>query len=1040
MASAGDAGFSNNNGADLTSNGQRSRSNNFQIDGQANNDNSVAGPTFFVSNTDIIGEFQVITNNFSAEYGRNAGSVVNYVTKSGTNNFHGSAFWYHENSSTYSLANDEKAERFGFCAPGVDPNGPDGIPDSGDETCAAVEKPKQRENRFGLTLGGPVVTDKLWFFGSFQNWLVRGSGSPSNSGTAITPTPTGYGQLLAAFPASPGVQFINAFGPYTVPTGGPTPLNPFDLRVCDAAACAPIEFANISRNAPNRSEQRDWSGRVDWQITDKDRFFARYLFQNFVTPVGAGTVTTGAWVDVPGSAQQIGLDWSRTWTSHFINQFRYNFSRGGFGFEGGGFGFCTRASILDCPSRVNFTSSTQLDPRPGATGSITAQTFSLATNLPQGRLINNTLFQDNASWVMGRHSLKFGGEYGRQRSPNVFLPNINGAFNFQGNVGCGTFPEALGATQCAWSNFIRNTPVNAQLADGPPSFPFKEQDMAFYFQDDWRILDNLTLNLGIRWEWFEQAVNLLNDLTAARESDPATAFWDTTLDSSLTTVPAVPEDRNNWGPNVGFAWTPRIWEGLFGRDKTVIRGGYRVAYDPAYYNIFLNMATAAPTVNLGTFTGVGLPAGGNATGAGLRAAGYLGFIPTGVNPGLRNQTQVSGDFHNPMTQQWSLGVQRQITPKIAGEVRYVGNHTSGNFQTINANPALRSAFGGFLFDDFPDLVPAGVTPCTDPAAPGFAEGRIDCNRRLVRARTNTAFAIYHGLQSRLDFQNWHGFTGGATYTWSRAIDNVSEIFATGGGGNTNAISQNPFDFNVPERGISGYSFPHVFTMHWVYELPFYKSQQGIMGHILGGWQLNGIYRFQSGQPYTASQAWFSAYCDTNFGLSFIGVDACRPILSNDGAPLTSVGEFCNGFSNCFDGGGNPIAPGPTAFMSSDDPCKGDDTGCAATMIDPSSVHWILNDETAALILGSPFLGVGRNTLRGQTINNVDAGIFKNTKVSEKITVQFQANAFNLFNRQFRGVPDAFIDDGPDERFSNLFNPSVQGNDRRLFIFGLKLIF
>jgi hypothetical protein len=110
------------------------------------------------------------------------------------------------------------------------------------------------------------------------------------------------------------------------------------------------------------------------------------------------------------------------------------------------------------------------------------------------------------------------------------------------------------------------------------------------------------------------------------------------------------------------------------------------------------------------------------------------------------------------------------------------------------------------------------------------------------------------------------------------------------------------------------------------------------------------------------------------------------------------------------------------------------------MIDPSSVHWILNDETAALILGSPFLGVGRNTLRGQTINNVDAGIFKNTKVSEKITVQFQANAFNLFNRQFRGVPDAFIDDGPDERFSNLFNPSVQGNDRRLFIFGLKLIF
>src|SRR5260370_2918757 len=151
---------------------------------------------------------------------------------------------------------------------------------------------------------------------------------------------------------------------------------------------------------------------------------------------------------------------------------------------------------------------------------------------------------------------------------------------------------------------LSNTIRQITLSQGPLKFNFKEQDVAFYFQDDWRIKDNLTLNLGIRWEWDQQAINLLNNLTVARETG-TTPFWNNTLPLAQRTVAHIPEDLNNWAPNFGFAWTPRVWQGLFGHDSTVFRGGYRIAYDPSFYNMFLNVATAAPTVNTAAIVSAG---------------------------------------------------------------------------------------------------------------------------------------------------------------------------------------------------------------------------------------------------------------------------------------------------------------------------------------------------------------------------------------------------------------------------------------------------
>src|SRR5258707_1951225 len=243
VADSGSNSFSNSNGASFTSNGLRGRSNNFQIDGQSNNDNSVAGPSIFLGNQDVLDEVSVITNNFSVEYGRASGSVVNYVTKSGTNNFHGTGFEYFTGSHWDSHDNLETAS--------------DTIP-------------RYVENRFGGTIGGPIKRNKAWFFFSPYFDRIRQAGSPQSSGTALTPTPNGLTQLQAAFPGNLAVAALTAVSPYSVALGNPHSIGtPTILTVSDGVTTAPIEFAAVQRNPPGLFNDREFTGRVDVQITGK---------------------------------------------------------------------------------------------------------------------------------------------------------------------------------------------------------------------------------------------------------------------------------------------------------------------------------------------------------------------------------------------------------------------------------------------------------------------------------------------------------------------------------------------------------------------------------------------------------------------------------------------------------------------------------------------------------------------------------------------------------------------------------------------------
>ncbi len=300
------------------------------------------------------------------------------------------------------------------------------------------------------------------------------------------------------------------------------------------------------------------------------------------------------------------------------------------------------------------------------------------------------------------------------------------------------------------------------------------------------------------------------------------------------------------------------------------------------------------------------------------------------------------------------------------------------------------------------MIPSGVTPCTTPAAgvgPG-ATGRLDCNFTNVRTRTNGAWSVYHGLQNELRIRNWHNFTANFAYTWSKAMDNTSEIFSATTGGISNPAPQNPFDPNIGERAVSAQSFPHVFTTYWIYDLPWMKSQKGLLGHILGGWSWSGTYRFQSGAPLTFYSTTLNPACDSGWNNAFIGTDSCRPIVSNPGAPLFTSGRFVDATR----------VVNNTTCISTGTGLNAVGTATCPT-INPTDVHFILNSIFAdnALCSRNPFTcSVGRDTVRGQTQNNVDMSVAKGVKLTERVNMSLRFDAFNVLNRMYYGSPGVNI--------------------------------
>ena len=621
VVSVRDNSFSNTNGGQgFSVNGLRGRNNDQQIDGQNNNDNSVAGPGLFVSDAEFVQQYVLITNQFGPEYGRNAGSVVNIITKSGSNAWRGSIYGSENNSILNSMSVYNKNY-------------------DSDAAGNPLTKPSRLNDEFGgFTIGGPWVKNKMFFFGGFDQEIF--STKTIYHSDALTPTTAGLGTLAGCFPGSTSLALFNKIGPFAISAGSPFSTNPVNKTVTGCAN--PVEFGGITRVLQTPFHGFNFTNRVDYTL-GSDSFMARYIFNrgnNFNAE--SGNAAGGYPINIPALSQAILVGWTHNLSSKMVNEARVGFNRLNVDFGGNSFGSVpTAGDVGNAVPQVTFQASGILS-------------IGTATNLPQSRIVNTWQAQDNWNYVMGKHTLKAGVNYTFQRSPNVFLPALNGAFRYGPQTGAATFANS-------WGAFATNTPNRVQIAAGNPSLDFREHDTFLYAGDDWKIGKNLTLNLGITWSYYGQPANLFNSLEVPRESNPATALWATTSTAGTTagtavqgqaiplsarTFPVFPAPTNSFGPSVGFAYSPQ-WGGfLTGDGKTVIRGGYRLLYDPPFYNIYLNMSSSAPNVFTQSFTAAQsatkpLP---GITGGAVRSA-YSSFLQSGVfDPRQFSDTTMSPDF------------------------------------------------------------------------------------------------------------------------------------------------------------------------------------------------------------------------------------------------------------------------------------------------------------------------------------------------------------------------------------------------------------
>jgi hypothetical protein len=1030
VANNRDLGFSNTNGPGFAVNGIRGRNNDQQIDGQNNNDNSVAGPGLFVSDVEFVQEYQITTSNFSPEYGRNSGSVVNVITRYGTNNVHGAVYGTESNSVLNALSNTQKA-------------------------LEGLKKPARFNDEFtGGTIGGPLWKDHVFFFGGFDNEIVSQQQvytSGIDSSNNLTPTPNGIATMLTCYGNTPSLQALQTYGPYAIKGGSPAPIGaitPFHVTNCTDGLARDIELAQVTRTLPTGSKAYNFPMRLDIQSA-KNQFYGRYLY-NKATSYNADSFSTAAAGypnNVPALSQDYGFSWVRTLSSRMSNQFRASYGRLNVEFGGNSIGntIPNQSNIGDAIARVTFSTAGFL-------------AFGPATNAPQGRIVNTYQAQDNWSYFRGRHGLKAGVNFTYQRSPNIFLPNFNGAYRFSN-----------------WGRYGADTPNRIQIAQGSPSLDFREKDTFAYFGDDFKVKNNLTLNLGITWSYYGQPANLFHTLTVKNQSG-SNPLWNPALPTSVTEFPLIPAPKNSWGPGVGFAWTPGGGGFLTGHGKTVLRGGYRYVYDPPFYNIYINISSSAPIVFLQTLSTLAgaLPVGthellANPTGPNVRADLAPALVRGVFDPRTFNDTSITPNFGPQKTHEWSFGVQREIAQGAVFEARYVGNHALNLFQTINGNPRI-----GGLLAAYPNLVPAGLTPCATPTTvlgPGQTAhpelGRVDCNQGIVRRRTNSAYSDYNGLQLELrGNQMWHQLTLKSSYTYSKTTDNASEIFSTFSGGGTQAFAQSQVNYTKAEHGLSGIDFKNNWTISAYEEIPVYRSQQGILGHILGGWGVSGTYFITSGQPYTpvqsalnSSVAGQQSYYDNGMVNAFYGTvdQALRPYLGSLSAPVASVGIYAGDACSIYAfTGTEPICNAAIANSLVSLTALNPNTSTAAALqgytpavVTNKDVRFIANTPTANSVFGTPFGNVGRNTVRDAWSNIGNFQFFKTIKVKENFKVQWHMSMLNVFNHPNFFSVDPFLDDaGLSSEGTGFGEPSltsgglqngIVGTPGRKISFGIKLL-
>ena len=925
--------------------GQRPYNNNFTVEGVDNNNKAVTGNLITVPN-DAVENFSLLANQFDSEFGHSSGGQFNTTIRSGTNGFHGSLYEYFRNRNLNAVDN-------AFVLQGLTSN------------------PRFDSNRYGATFGGPIIKNKLFFFTNFERQGI--SLTATSGGQVLTPTAGG----LAAIATDPGLSATNfgvfkQFVPVAATASDCLPYSTAPASGACAAGTVPIGAVSVAN--PAFQNYTNYVQSVDYNISARDQLRGRYIY-NKVDKVDQAANLAAFYTIEPFRFHLFTLGEYHTFSPSVINEFRVGFNRYFNTLPDGNFAY---------PGLDAFPNLILLDL--GGNG----LQIGPDSQAPQFTIQNLYQGVDNLSWTKGAHTLKFGGEYRWYISPQSFTQRQRGDYNYN-------------STQLFLEDF---SPDNfGERSAGSVTYYGNQKAVYWYANDNWKVNNHLTLNLGIRYEYTTVSTSESQQTLNAISNTPSIIVPGSVNQPLLFDAPRAP--KNNWAPRVGFAFSPGS------NGTTSIRGGFGLAYDVLYDNIGIlavppqiGATHDVPDLNTptpGFLAGGGLPGGGSG-------------IQVLDNDTARAQTSnwIPPNVKDPYSINWNLGVQHSFGKDFTAEVRYVG--TRGIHLNVQNRINRRSLVSDQAFlptflqqpsqaelDGLTNTLaglkaPGSFIPEFDNA--GFGPTRTGVGSNIVADSPN-GYSIYHGLQTQLNRRFSNGLMFQAAYTYSRTIDNSTADFFS-----TSLTPRRPQDFQDwdAERSVSPLSRTHRFTLAAVYDLPYFKHGNWLMRNIVGNWGFSPVYTYESPQWATVQSA-----TDSNLNGDSAGD---RVVFNSKGVAGTGSGV--------------------TPLLNT----------AGAT------VGYLANNPNAQYIVAGPgaLATSGRNTLATDPTNDFSLATYKDINIGERFRFRIGAQFANILNHpqyipgsnpgQGLGVNDvtSFITGPNSTSYLNYLTPgnSIFNNPKAVF--------